>query len=47
MVVGGWHPIPLATVVLGGYGVCYFAVEYLLGVEQSQMIIRRLLRFRR
>lgn len=44
MLVGGWHPIPLATVVLGGYGVCYFGVEYLLGIEQSQMIISRILK---
>ena len=46
IVVGGWHPVPLAMVVLGGYGTCYFAVGYLLGVPQAQVIIRRLLRFR-
>jgi len=47
MLVTGWHPIPLAAVVLGGYGTCYFAVEYVLGIEQSQVIIRRILKFRR
>lgn len=46
ILVGGWHPVPLAMVVLGGYGICYFGVGYLLGVPQAQMIIRRLLRFR-
>ena len=44
MLVTGWHPIPLAIVVLGGYGTCYFAVTHLLGVPQAQTIIRRILR---
>src|SRR6185436_9732844 len=47
MLVVAWHPIPLAIVVLGGYGVCYFAVGSLFGVSQAQTIIRRLLRFQR
>ena len=47
LLVTGWHPIPLAIVVLGGYGTCYFAVTYLLGVTQSREIIHRLLRFHR
>ncbi len=47
MLVGGWHPVPLAIVVLGAYGTCYFAVTFLFGVPQSQTIIHRLLRFRR
>jgi hypothetical protein len=47
MLVVGWHPIPLAIVVLGGYGVCYFALGFLFGVPQAQTIIHRLLRFRR
>ncbi|HET6852745.1 MAG TPA: murein biosynthesis integral membrane protein MurJ [Pyrinomonadaceae bacterium] len=45
--VVGWHPVPLAIVVLGGYGTCYFGIEFLFGVPQSQMIIRRLLKLRR
>src|SRR5215217_7762490 len=44
LVVAGWHPIPLAIVVLGGYGICYFGVEYLFGATQAQTIIRRILR---
>jgi putative peptidoglycan lipid II flippase len=44
MLVPGWHPIPLAVVVLGGYGTCYFGVTYLLGVAQAQTIIRRILK---
>src|SRR4029078_12478226 len=39
LLVAGWHPIPLAIVVLGGYGVTYFGIEYLFGVQQSQIII--------
>ncbi len=45
--VVGWHPVPLAIVVLGAYGTCYFGIEFLFGVPQSQMIIRKLLRLRR
>ena len=44
LLVGGWHPIPLAMVVLGGYGICYFAVGYLFGVPQAQSIIRKIIR---
>jgi len=44
MLVLGWHPIPLAIVVLGGYGVCYFALGSLFGVSQAQTIIRRIIR---
>jgi putative peptidoglycan lipid II flippase len=44
MLVAGWHPIPLAIVVLGGYGVCYFALGALFGVSQAQTIIQRIIR---
>src|SRR5215212_2798227 len=47
LVVPGWHPIPLALVVLGAYGTCYFAVSFLFGVPQAQTIIRRILRIAR
>jgi putative peptidoglycan lipid II flippase len=47
MLVAGWHPIPLAIVVLGGFGTCYFAVGYLFGVPQAKAIIHRLLRLPR
>jgi putative peptidoglycan lipid II flippase len=47
LLVTGWHPIPLAMVVLGGYGTCYFGVTYLFGVPQAQTIIHRLLRLHR
>ena len=47
LLVLDWHPIPLAVVVLGGYGTCYFAVTFLFGIAQSREIIHRLLRFHR
>jgi putative peptidoglycan lipid II flippase len=42
--VAGWHPIPLAIVVLGGYGICYFAVGYLLGVPPAQAVPQQIIR---
>jgi len=47
LLVAGWHPIPLAIVVLGGYGVTYFAVGYMFGLTQAQIVINRLLRILR
>jgi putative peptidoglycan lipid II flippase len=47
LLVSGWHPIPLAVVVLGGYGTTYFAVGYLFGLTQARLVIDRLLRFAR
>jgi len=47
LVVPGWHPVPLALIVLGAYGTCYFAVSFLSGVPQAQTIIRRILRIAR
>jgi putative peptidoglycan lipid II flippase len=43
-VVGGWHPIPLAVVVLGGYGTCYFGLGYLFGLPPARAVIGRMLR---
>ncbi|HYK22101.1 MAG TPA: lipid II flippase MurJ, partial [Pyrinomonadaceae bacterium] len=37
--VTGWHPVPLAIVVLGGYGICYFGLGYLLGISQAQELL--------
>jgi putative peptidoglycan lipid II flippase len=45
LLVAGWHPIPLAIVVLGGYGITYFGIGYLFGVAQAKVIIGRFLRF--
>lgn len=44
-VVAGWHPIPLAIVVLGLYGSCYFAVGYLFGLPPARAIVGRGLKF--
>jgi putative peptidoglycan lipid II flippase len=45
LVVAGWHPIPLAIVVLGVYGTCYFAVGYLFGLAPARAVIDRILKF--
>jgi putative peptidoglycan lipid II flippase len=50
LLLGDMHPIPLAAVVLGGYGVVYFAVTFMLGLSESQAVIYkifRILRFRK
>ena len=39
-----WHPIPLAVVVLGAYGITYFALGYRFGLDQARTIIGRILR---
>ena len=44
ILVAGWHPIPLAIVVLGVYGTCYFAVGYVFGLPPARAIIGRFLR---
>src|SRR5215212_6122966 len=44
VLVPGWHPVPLALVVLGAYGTCYFVVSFLFGVPQAQTIIRGIIR---
>ena len=44
LLVSTWHPIPLAIVVLGGYGTTYFAIGYLFGLAQARAIIGRIFR---
>jgi putative peptidoglycan lipid II flippase len=44
LLVGNLDPIPLAAVVLGGYGVSYFAITSALGISASQAIVGRLFR---
>jgi len=38
------HPVPLAAVVLGAYGVSYFGVTFILDVSESHAVIGKLLR---
>jgi putative peptidoglycan lipid II flippase len=45
LLVANWHPIPLAIVVLGLYGSCYFAVGYLFGLPPARAILGRFLKF--
>ena len=44
LLLGNLHPVPMAIVVLGGYGVTYFGVAYALKLSESRAIIGRILR---
>jgi putative peptidoglycan lipid II flippase len=44
----GWlHPIPLAAIVLGSYGVTYFALTYVLGIPEARTVVGKILRILR
>jgi putative peptidoglycan lipid II flippase len=45
LLVGGWHPIPMAVVVLGAYGLIYLGTARLLRIPEVSMVTARLLRF--
>jgi putative peptidoglycan lipid II flippase len=47
LLLGGLHPIPLAAVVLGSYGVAYFALTYLMGMKEARTVIGKILRILR
>jgi putative peptidoglycan lipid II flippase len=38
------HPVPLAAIVLGGYGLTYFAVSHLIGIPEASEVAGRFLR---
>lgn len=38
------HPVPLAAIVLGGYGVSYFGVTFILDIDESRVLLGRILR---
>jgi putative peptidoglycan lipid II flippase len=44
LLVGDFHPIPLAAVVLGGYGISYFAITSAFSIPASRAVIGRLFR---
>jgi len=43
----GDHPIKAAVAILGTYGVVYFAITYLLNVEECAKAFRRVAKLRR
>ena len=47
LLLGELHPIPLAAVVLGGYGVAYFALTYLLDMPEAGAVIGKILQLLR
>ncbi len=36
------HPIPRAVIILGVYGTLYFALTYLIGIEESKSVINKI-----
>jgi putative peptidoglycan lipid II flippase len=44
LLLGDLHPIPLAAVVLGGYGLAYFAVAFFLDLAEARDVIGRILK---
>lgn len=44
LLIGSLHPIPLATIVLGGYGVSYFAVTSAFGIPEARVVLGRFFR---
>ena len=49
LLLGELHPIPLAAIVLGGYGAAYFGMTYILGIAEAKAVVSRatrLLKFR-
>jgi len=47
LLLGDLHPIPLAAVVLGGYGVAYFGVTLALELSESRAVINKAFRLMR
>jgi putative peptidoglycan lipid II flippase len=47
LLLGEIHPIPLAALVLGGYGVAYFAVAYFLELSESRAVFNKMSRLLR
>jgi putative peptidoglycan lipid II flippase len=44
LLLGPLHPIPLAVIVLGAYGVIYFAVTWAFGIAEARVVIKRIAR---
>ena len=44
LLLGDLHPIPLAAVVLGAYGISYFGVSYFLSITEARMLVGRIMR---
>jgi putative peptidoglycan lipid II flippase len=47
LLLGEIHPIPLAALVLGSYGVAYFAVAYFLELSESRAVFSKMSRLLR
>lgn len=45
ILLGSLHPVPMAAIVLGGYGLTYFGVTYALRMPEARAVINQGLRF--
>jgi putative peptidoglycan lipid II flippase len=44
LMLGTLHPVPLAAIVLGGYGLVYFGLTYAMALPQAREVIGQILR---
>jgi putative peptidoglycan lipid II flippase len=44
LLISPMHPIPLAIIVLGAYGVIYFAVTFIFGLPEARAVLGRVFR---
>ncbi|MBV9960021.1 MAG: murein biosynthesis integral membrane protein MurJ [Acidobacteria bacterium] len=44
LLIGVRHPIPVAALVLGAYGLVYFGITTLLGIPEARTVVRRITR---
>jgi putative peptidoglycan lipid II flippase len=44
VLIGHHHPLIVATIVLGGYGITYFGITSLFGITEAQRVISRVFR---
>jgi putative peptidoglycan lipid II flippase len=44
LLIGARHPIPVAAIVLGAYGLIYFGLTMLLGIPEARTVVRRITR---
>jgi putative peptidoglycan lipid II flippase len=44
LLLGPLHPVPLAIVVLGSYGIAYFGLTYALGITEARSVLGKVFR---
>jgi putative peptidoglycan lipid II flippase len=44
LLIGARHPIPVAALVLGAYGIVYFGITSLFGIKEARTVLNRITR---